>query len=163
MRHAAIRRVRKCLGKKKWSAMFQFSDSKRVTIDGPARASRAAAEKDRQLIAGAMSLQPGSSRVEAASAAIKGLRSGKFPALQAGPGSASTIRDIGADELSSMSWAQLRKLANQTVGITQKRIILSAETQRSLFVKLRETYKTPTETYTTCIEIYVEQNPIRKP
>ena len=68
-----------------------------------------------------MRVQPGSSRVEAASAAIKGLRSGKFPTLQAGPGSASTIRDIGADELSSMSWAQLRKLANQTVGITQKR------------------------------------------
>ena len=111
-------RVRKCLDKKKWSARFEFSDSKRVTMDGPTRASRAAAEKDRELIAATMSLQPRSSRVEAASAAIKCLRSGQAPTLQDGPGSASTIHNLGTEELASMGKVQLRKLAHRTPGIT---------------------------------------------
>lgn len=111
--------VRKCLEKKKWSARFQFRDPTRVTLDGPARASQAAAEKDRELIAAAVGLQPRSSRVEAASAAIKCLRGGQAPTLQDGPGSASTIHSIGMEELASMGKVQLRNLAQRTPGITR--------------------------------------------
>ena len=112
--------VRKSLDKRKWSARFKLRrGGQDVSMDGPARVSRCAAEKDRELIAATMCTHPGSSKMEAASAAMKCLRSGKVPVLQDGPGSASTVCHIGADELASMGWAQLRKLVNQTPGITK--------------------------------------------
>jgi hypothetical protein len=106
--------VRKGLDKKTWSARFQFGRSgERIALDGPARASRVAAETDRQHIAGAMSLSCGSSRMDAASAAIECLSGGEVPTLQDGPGSASS----GADEVKNLGQAQLREVANQTPGI----------------------------------------------
>ena len=43
--------VRKSLDKQKWSARFQFQkDTTRVTMDGPPRAKRVDAEKDRQCV-----------------------------------------------------------------------------------------------------------------
>lgn len=88
-------------------------------MDGPVRASRAAAEKDRELVAAIMSMRHGSSKIEVASAAIKCLRNGKVPTLEDAPGPASAICNIGTDEFANMGMAQLRKLANQTPGITK--------------------------------------------
>ena len=90
-------------------------------MDGPVRASRVDAEKDREFVAAAMSLHPRSSRMEAASGAIKHLRNGGAPTLPDGPGSASTIHGIDADKLASMSKLQLRSLATQTPGIVRNK------------------------------------------
>ena len=118
--------------------MFQFRDPTRVTLDGPARASQAAAETDRELIAAAVSLQPRGSRVEAASAAIKLLRGGQAPMLQDGPGSASTIQSIGIEELASMGSVQLRELAQRTPGITKMKRNEQGERSTKTCKELRE-------------------------
>ena len=111
--------VRKSIYKTKWSAQFRFQcDGERSSLDGPARASQAAAEKDRKFIAAAASIHSRSSRMEAASAAIRRLCSGEAPTLPDGPGSASTICNIGADELAKMSKLQIRSLVAETPGIT---------------------------------------------
>ena len=85
------------MDKKKWSARFQFEQSgDRATMDGPPRATRAAAEEDRKVVAAAMGLQLEALRKEAAAAAIKHLRTGETSTLPDGLGSASTICKIGS-------------------------------------------------------------------
>ena len=71
--------VRKAIGRKNWSARFQFTQQGvRSTLDGPARALRADAEKDRKSVAAAVGQVPQSSRLHIASAAIKALRNGQI-------------------------------------------------------------------------------------
>ncbi len=67
--------VRKASRTKQWHARFQFNrGGERTSICGPPRASRDVAEQDRERIAAKMLLQPASSRMQAAEAAIKCLR-----------------------------------------------------------------------------------------
>ena len=110
-------RIRKNLNKNKWSAQFEFKrHGEWSAFEGPVRTSRVAAEKDREFIAAAMTFQPRSSRIEAASVVIKRLR-----IKRDGPGLANTIRDIGVDELANIGWEQLYNLANQIPGITRNK------------------------------------------
>ena len=68
-------RVTKCARTKQWHARFQFNrGGERTSTCGPPRASRDVAEQDRERIAAKMLLQPASSRMQAAEAAIECLR-----------------------------------------------------------------------------------------
>jgi hypothetical protein len=112
--------VRKSLDKTKWSARFQFTQLEdHATMDGPPRATRAAAEDDRKFVVAAMVRKLEASRKEAAAAAIKQLRTGEALALPDGPGSTSTICKIGWKELAIMNKLQLRRLVDQTPGIAR--------------------------------------------
>ena len=116
--------VEKSLHTKQWYARFQFNrGGERTSTYGPPRASRDVAQQDRERIAATMLLQPASSRMQAAEAAIECLRGGQLPILQDGPVPASTTLNIGADDVASMGYAQLCKLANQTPGITRHKKI----------------------------------------
>ena len=85
-------------------------------MDGRTCASRGDAERDREFIAATVM-----KRKMAASDAMKRLRSGEAPTLPNGPGSASTtIHNIGADKLASKSAPELRRLVDQTPGITRR-------------------------------------------
>jgi hypothetical protein len=113
--------VGKSLDKSKWSARFLFERDCSVTMDGPARACRADAEKDRKFIASAMTQGPRASRVEAASHAIKHLRDGGAAAVPHLPGFAGAIHGIDVGKLTTMNWQQLRRLATLTPGIVRNK------------------------------------------
>ena len=114
--------VRKSFNKRMWSARFTFRQRRdRVTMDGPARALRGDAEKDRQKTVAAMRQALPSSRVEVAADALRQLRCGELLVPQDVPGSASALSGIDASKFATMNWVQLRGLANKTPGITRNK------------------------------------------
>ena len=115
--------VRKSLGKKMWSARFNFGQhAVKTTLDAPMRATKADAELDRKFVATAMSRVPRASRANAGKNALKALRVGAATNLLEVPGSASTCPLPGLGKVSSCTPAsKLRSLASCTPGIVRNK------------------------------------------
>ena len=88
-------------------------------MDAPARTSKAAAQKDRELVATTMRFHPRSSWLDVCSDAIKHLRNGG--AALSLPGSASIADNIDMAKLATMRKVQLRELANKTPGVVRNK------------------------------------------
>ena len=96
--------VRKCLGRKKWSARFQFRmGGNRTTIDGPVRMRQTDAEADRKLIAGRVAQVCLSLKPETAKAVVAILQTGRRRLPAKVPGSASNASKVGFAKLAQMN------------------------------------------------------------
>jgi hypothetical protein len=126
--------VRRSFPIKGWSARFQFrQQGKLIAIEGPRRTLRDRAEEDRKFVSAYLDQAPRSSKVDAATCAIKDLRDRGATSLKGVPGSArtatevgvpgsaSTATDVGVPGISNMKFQQLRTLATQTPGIMEKK------------------------------------------
>ena len=91
-----IGRVRKAFHANTWSAPFRFKKKGvAVSMDAPARASKAVAQKDRDFVATTMRGHPRSSGLEVCLDAIKHLRNGGHASAVPGAVSIADTFDVG--------------------------------------------------------------------